>query len=108
VSRWALVYAIFAYPYARVEGLGKAYKQGTGWQEFLFASLVTFVLSVILFKVAGPIIIAGTCLTVTMACLYFNSRIHGLTGDIYGAVNEIALVTILLVINILAFKNWLL
>ena len=32
VSRWAMVYSIFTYPYARPEGLGKAFKQGVvGW-----------------------------------------------------------------------------
>jgi len=28
ISRWTMVYAISAYPYARQEGLGKAFKQG--------------------------------------------------------------------------------
>ena len=107
VSRWAMVNSIFTYPYARPEGLGKAFKQGVGWKELLFASLVTLILAVILFKIAGLVILAGTWLIITVACLYFKGQLHGLTGDTYGAVNEIALITVLLTINILAFKHWL-
>ncbi|MBI2174827.1 MAG: adenosylcobinamide-GDP ribazoletransferase, partial [Candidatus Omnitrophica bacterium] len=33
VSRWAMVYAVFAYPYARPDGLGLAFKQGASWQR---------------------------------------------------------------------------
>ena len=34
ISRWAMVYALFAYPYARPSGLGKAFKQEARWQKF--------------------------------------------------------------------------
>ncbi len=107
VSRWAMVNSIFTYPYARSEGLGKAFKQGVGWKELLFASLVTLILAVILFKIAGLVILAGTWLIITGACLYFKGQLHGLTGDTYGAVNEIALIAVLLTINALTFKQWL-
>ena len=108
VSRWAMVNSIFAYPYARLEGLGKAFKQGVSWKELLIASLTTLLLAAILFKVAGLIIVASVWLTITLAALYFKRRIKGLTGDTYGAINEIALITVLLTINVLAFKHWLL
>jgi adenosylcobinamide-GDP ribazoletransferase len=108
VSRWAMVYAIFTYPYARPEGLGKTFKQGVHWQELLVASLVIFVLTMLIFKLAGLVILGGVWLTVTTASLYFKRRIRGLTGDTYGAINEIALITMFLVINVLSFKHWLL
>jgi cobalamin synthase len=44
----------------------------------------------------------------SLAALYFKRQIGGLTGDTYGAINEIAFVTVLLAVNVLAFKNWLL
>lgn len=37
-SRWAMVFAIFAYPYARPEGLGMVFKQETKWQRFTIQS----------------------------------------------------------------------
>jgi adenosylcobinamide-GDP ribazoletransferase len=108
VSRWAMVDVIFAYPYARQEGLGKAFKDGVRWQELLIASLVALALAGILFHIAGLIIIGGVWVVINLAALYFKRQLGGLTGDTYGAVNEIALLTALLVINALAFKQWLL
>ena len=70
--------------------------------------LVIFVLSVILLKAVGLIIIAVVFIVFNLAALYFKRQLVGLTGDTYGAINEIALVTVLLTINVLAFKRWLL
>jgi adenosylcobinamide-GDP ribazoletransferase len=108
VSRWTMVYAIFVFPYARPEGLGKAFKQAVGRSEFLIATFLTLLLAVILFPTAGPVIAAGTWIIISLAAFYIKRQIGGLTGDTYGAINEIALITVLLVINMLAFKNWLL
>jgi adenosylcobinamide-GDP ribazoletransferase len=108
VSRWTMVYAIFVFPYARPEGLGKAFKQAVGRSEFLIATFLTLLLAVILFPTAGPVIAAGTWIIISLAALYIKRQIGGLTGDTYGAINEIALITVLLAINMLAFKHWLL
>ena len=108
VSRWAMVAAIFTYPYVRAEGLGKAFKHGISWEELLIASLVTLVLTVILFKIAGLVIIASVFIIINGAALYFKRQLGGLTGDTYGAINEIAMITVLLTINAMAFKHGLL
>jgi adenosylcobinamide-GDP ribazoletransferase len=108
VSRWAMVYAIFVFPYARPEGLGKAFKQAVGRSEFLIATFLTLLLAVILFPTAGPVIAAGAWIVISLAALYIKRQIGGLTGDTYGAINEIALITVLLAINMLVFNHWLL
>jgi adenosylcobinamide-GDP ribazoletransferase len=108
VSRWTMVYAIFVFPYARPEGLGKAFKQAVGRSEFLIATFLTLLLAVILFPTAGPVIAAGTWIIISLAAFYIKRQIGGLTGDTYGAINEIALITVLLAINMLAFNHWLL
>jgi len=108
VSRWSMVYSIFSYPYARPEGLGKAFKQRVRWQEFLIATFIAVVLAVILFQIAGLVIVAITLLIVTLAALYFKRQLRGLTGDTYGAINEIAFIAVLLTINMLIFNHWLL
>lgn len=108
ISRWAMVNSIFTYPYARATGLGKAFKDTVHWKQFLPATLVTLILAIVLFNVAGLVITVVTWLAVTLAALYFKRQLGGLTGDTYGAINEIALITTLLVINVLIFKNWLL
>ena len=108
VSRCAMVNSIYYYPYARPEGLGKVFKQAVRGQELLIATIITLVLAAILFQIAGLVILVSTWLIITLASLYFKRQLRGLTGDTYGAINEIALIAVLLTINVLIFKHWLL
>jgi adenosylcobinamide-GDP ribazoletransferase len=94
VSRWAMVYAVFAFPYARPEGLGKAYKEATRWPQFTAATVVTFVLVAgVLFRwlaLFGVIVMFGVWLVTTLLAFYLKHKLAGLTGDTYGAINEVA------------------
>jgi adenosylcobinamide-GDP ribazoletransferase len=107
LGRWAMVNAIFVYPYARPSGLGKAFKDAISWQRFVIATAIGLILSVVLFRVAGLAIMAGVWVIVTLASIYFKRQLNGLTGDTYGAINEIATVSVLLMVTMLAFKHWL-
>jgi adenosylcobinamide-GDP ribazoletransferase len=99
VSRWAMVYAIFAYPYARPTGLGKAYKEATGWPHFIVATLLILGIAgglYPLFFVDGFLLLGGVALITTAFAFYLKYKFAGLTGDTYGAVNEVAEVVTLL------------
>jgi adenosylcobinamide-GDP ribazoletransferase len=108
VSRWAMVNSIYFFPYARQSGLGLPFKQSVKWQQLFIATLITLLVAILLFKLAGLIIIAVTWLMVALAAFYFKHQLNGLTGDTYGAINEIAFTSVLLVVSALAYKNWLL
>ena len=102
ISRWAVVYAIFAYSYAKPSGLGKVFKQGTRWQWFTMATLIALVVAIVLAKLMGLAIILGIwVITVAMAA-YLKRKFSGLTGDTYGAVNEVAEVCVLILVCLLA------
>jgi len=104
VSRWAMVYAIFVYNYARPSGLGQIFKQGTNWPKFTIATIITLVLAVVLiplFQLVGLVIIFGVWIITVMMATYFKSKFSGLTGDTYGAINEIAEVSTLIIIALL-------
>jgi adenosylcobinamide-GDP ribazoletransferase len=103
-----MVDAIYSYPYARQSGLGTPFKQSVNWQQFFIATLIMLLVVILPFRVAGPIIIAVTWLIVTLAASYFRHQLNGLTGDNYGAINEIAFTSVLLAICALTYKNWLL
>jgi adenosylcobinamide-GDP ribazoletransferase len=107
VSRWTMVNAIFAYPYARPEGLGKVYKDAVTRQHFSLVTLVTAAVSVLLFGISGLIIMAGTWAIVNLLALYLKHQLTGLTGDTYGAVNEVATASVFLIITLLAYNHWL-
>jgi len=105
LSRWAMAYAIFNYPYAKSSGLGKAFKQGTSWPRFTMATVITAVVVVILalrFSLAIVLLMFFVWIVTVAMAAYFKSKFSGLTGDNYGAINEVAEVAVLILINLLA------
>ena len=111
ISRWAMVYAIFAYPSAKPSGLGKVFKQGASWPRLTMATLIALVVVLILAQLLVQVVVLAQLvslaimfliwvLTVAMAA-YLKSKFSGLTGDTYGAINEVAEVGVLILINLL-------
>ena len=103
-SRWAMVYAIFVYPYARPSGLGKAVKQGTGWQQFTLATVITIMVAaalIPLFQLAGLMALFGVWIITVAIAIYLNKKLSGLTGDAYGAINEVIEVSVLILVTLL-------
>ena len=93
VSRWAMVYAIFVFHYARPSGLGITFKNATRWPEFTVATTFTLAIAVALyplFSITGLLLIFGTWIITTVLALYLKHKFAGLTGDTYGAINEVA------------------
>ena len=104
LSRWAMVYAIFTFPYARPEGLGTAYKNATRWPQFTVATIITLAIAgalVLLFSYTGLLLIPGIFIITTILAIYLKHKFAGLTGDTYGAINEATEVTALLLVIII-------
>ena len=100
VSRWAMVYAIFAYPYARSSGLGKVFKQGTNWVGFTIATLITVAGALALAQLVGLMILVLIWVITVGLAAYFKRKFAGLTGDNYGAINEVSEASVLILINL--------
>ena len=107
VSRWTMVYAIFAYPYARPSGLGKAFKQETSGRRLAMATVIALAIAIGLARLAGLVLMLGTWVMVIAMATYLKRRFAGLTGDNYGAINEAAEVCILALVSMLAHHHWL-
>ena len=115
ISRWAMVYAIFAYPSARPSGLGKERKQATDWLRFTIATVITLALAIGLawlanisyFYLAGLAIVFVIWLITIAMATYFKYKFSGLTGDTYGAINEVAEVCVLILICLMSYNQWL-
>ncbi len=102
VSRWAMVYAIFVYPYARPSGLGQIFKQKTNWPKFSIGTVITFAVGVVLVPIlhlSGLATIFGVWIITVVVATYLKSQLSGLTGDTYGAINEIAEVSVLIMVT---------
>jgi len=98
LSRWTMVSMIFTFPYARRSGMGLPFKLGATWQRLAIATAIALVAAVVLLKWWGLVLMAVLWLIAFGIAAYFRSRLGGLTGDNYGAINEISEVLVLLLI----------
>jgi adenosylcobinamide-GDP ribazoletransferase len=89
VSRWTPILLAFLFPYARPGGgLGQALVKGTGKKELFWATLLAWGSVLVLghYYGLGLIIVAG--LWSLLCGRYFQNKIGGITGDVFGAVIE--------------------
>jgi adenosylcobinamide-GDP ribazoletransferase len=98
LSRWAMVSIIFIFPYAKRSGMGLTFKQGATWQRLTIATVIALVIAVALLKWWGLVLMTALWLIAFGIAGYFRSRLGGLTGDNYGAINELAEVLVLLLL----------
>ncbi len=105
LSRLGMLATMAAFPYARAEGLGSAFLEGRGWWQPAFGLATGLVAGWLLLGAAG-LALAGGALAVSLGLGWWMSRmLGGLTGDTYGAVNESAEVSVLL-LGILFIYWW--
>lgn len=96
LSRWGMAYAIFTFPYARPEGLGKLYAVYTGKRELLLASFIAVAIAGFTLGPVGLWLMALSGVLTLFLGKVIAGELGGLTGDTYGAINEILEVIILL------------
>ncbi|HLD83081.1 MAG TPA: adenosylcobinamide-GDP ribazoletransferase [Candidatus Omnitrophota bacterium] len=101
-SRWAQTLACFLADYPRQEGKAKYFIEHISSREVLLGAIFTFFVFFILLKMQGIILFFLSLLTVLLWINFIKAKINGMTGDTVGSVNEIAEVTVLLFILILA------
>jgi adenosylcobinamide-GDP ribazoletransferase len=103
LSRWTMVYAVVAFPYAR-KSLGKGYSfsQQASWRKMALATFFALALSLWLMPPMGIGLMAVVWLIIFGVASYLKRRLGGLTGDTYGAINELAELLVLILIPVLA------
>ena len=107
LSRWAMVASLAAFPYARSDGLGSPFHQGGILFSTAAAAVITLALSVLLGGLGGLFMFAGaTVLALAMGWAMARS-LGGLTGDCYGATNEVCEVAVMAAGLALARHGWL-
>jgi adenosylcobinamide-GDP ribazoletransferase len=104
IARWTMAYAIFAYPYAREQGLGTVFHQGKTLPWLVIATVITLAASISLLGLDGLAVTAAALLVAIVMGSYLNRRLGGLTGDTYGAINEVAEVTVLILIPLITWS----
>ncbi len=107
LSRWAMVVCLGAFPYVRQQGLGSPFHQGNAKIANLTAALTALAASLVLGGFGGLVLFAGVTFLALAAGWIMTRAFGGLTGDSYGAVNEISEVAVLAGAVALAHQGWL-
>ena len=98
-GRWAMAYSVVAFPSApKTPGLGQTFKQEATWRGLAVASLLMLAAVIILAGWQGMVLMAGVWLIIFGAASFLRSRLDGLTGDTYGAINELAEILVLILL----------
>ena len=99
LSRWAVLLTMELYPYVRSNGIGTAFFDGeqrrVKWQLMLGFAF-TMVISVALAGMVGIVLLAAASAVAWGIAAWATRLLGGVTGDIYGAVNELTEVVVLL------------
>ena len=95
LSRWAMVLQLSAFPYARSQGLGTAFHQFPNLLATLGAATLALVAAVLLAGVGGVVLFSGIALLAWLLGRGMTALLGGITGDTYGATNEITEVIVL-------------
>ena len=96
LSRFGMLTAMAAFTYVREEGLGTSFQAGTNRLQIAFGLATAAVAAGVLLGIAG-LVLLGAVIGVSLGLgRWISGMLGGMTGDTYGAVNELAEVTVLL------------
>ncbi|MXX48090.1 MAG: adenosylcobinamide-GDP ribazoletransferase [Chloroflexi bacterium] len=96
LSRFGMLATMAVFPYVRKQGLGSSFQEGGHWWQIGFG-LVTAVLAAGLFLGPGGLVLFGAVTIVALGVgRWMSSKLGGMTGDTYGAVNELGEVSVLI------------
>jgi len=98
LGRFAMVLGITAFPYARPDGIGKAFAQYAD-KYTLYISIVLTVLVIGLLGKQAWLSLGLVSICTMLFARFVTKLLGGLTGDIYGALSELAEIAVLLVFS---------
>lgn len=96
LSRWGMVATMGVFPYVRAQGLGTAFQAGAGWRQLVLALATAALAGWLLLGSAGFVLLGGVTAVALVLGWWFKRLLGGMTGDTYGATNEVGEVAVLL------------
>jgi adenosylcobinamide-GDP ribazoletransferase len=90
LGRWAMSLAVVAFPAGRSEGLGYVVKKGARPADLALAGALALLVCLAALQAAGVLLFVCTSFVTWLAARALVARLTGLTGDAYGALNELA------------------
>lgn len=89
LARAAMALNIAAFPYARPQGLGRAYRDSVTRPVLIATLLAAAVISYVTFGLEGVALALGAALIALAFGRWASGRLGGLTGDLYGATGAL-------------------
>jgi adenosylcobinamide-GDP ribazoletransferase len=90
LSRWTMVWVAWRYPTARPDGFAVWFRQGLNWPHIVVAGGTALVAALAIRGVSGLISFVAIWIFALLFAMWVQRRIPGLTGDVYGALNELS------------------
>ena len=103
LSRWGMLLVLEFFPYARPQGIGVPFQPSGGRWQLLAGLVVVLVATVALAGPGGLALFAAATAVALGLGAWASKLLGGVTGDVYGTVNEVAEATVLVLAAILAF-----
>ena len=100
-SRFAMAYALAAFKPVRDSGFSFDFRVGANSLTVILAGLIALMLGYAAVGPASLALIVGALVLAHLAGMLAVSKVGGLTGDIYGAVNEVVEVAMLVALALL-------
>jgi adenosylcobinamide-GDP ribazoletransferase len=97
-ARWAMLLAVYVFPSARPNGLGYAFRQVLTLPRLLCAAIIALAFALLCAHLVGLLLWVGATVTALLVGAWITHEIGGLTGDSYGAIEEISETVAFLVI----------
>lgn len=98
MSRWLQALFTNMLPYARQNGMGKAFVEGVRGRQAGIATIFAALVLIVLFKFNAILIMVLMAIITYLMGLYFKKTLGGITGDVIGAVSEVNEVVFLLIV----------
>jgi adenosylcobinamide-GDP ribazoletransferase len=89
-ARWAMVVALRVFPSARATGLGAAFHRVITTERLLVTGIVSLVIVLVAGQLLGLLVWITVTVTALLLGLWMTQSLGGLTGDTYGAIEEVA------------------
>lgn len=100
-ARWVMVLMLRVFPGARPTGLGATFHQAVTTKRLLLTGIVTLTIVLIAGQIPGLLVLMTVSVMSLILGFWITRSIGGLTGDSYGAIEEVAEVLALLVMVML-------
>ncbi len=106
LGRWAVVWAILLFPYARPDGLGRTFRDQVTWPRAAQATAFTLAITLLVLRLKGLAVMLGVWVATLALATFLRRKFAGLTGDTYGAIIETGELTALLLAVAIPSWSW--